>query len=610
MGVVYRATQLALNRRVAVKAIVPALAGDLSFQERFQRESELAASIDHPNVIPVYEAGKSHGTLYLIMRWVEGTDLRRMLDDGGRLSPARALALLRPVASALAAAHRRGLVHRDVKPANVLIAQGDEEHVYLTDFGIAQRSGTPSGLTATGVVVGTLDYTAPERLQGGTATPASDVYAFGCMLFETLTGKIPFTAVDELSRINAHLNDPAPSARDAIAELPPALDAIIARAMAKDPADRFADASELGAALEGSLGAALEGSLGAALEGSLGAALEGSLGAAAAPPTPKPRRRRLAAALGLAAVIAVIAVVAVVALSGGGGHAGKPAPTTRALEAHTPIQLGGAVAAMSPDNAGSVWLSIPSKRELVKVSAVGTTRFPTSGRPTALVALFDAVEAIVDGKLVRFAGDGKPAGGPATPTTATMLAADRKDDIVFTADHAGHIGRPDTGATATLHATVNAASYGEGWLWLGTTDGKLERLHRDLTPGETFDDGTGPTAIAFDSGVWASQVGGEVTRLDPRKTSAGVNATITVTHGAALNGIAAIDDEQTTPFVWTISAATKTLYEISYDDHKVVARLRLPSAPVAVAATTPTTVWVATADNELIEVTAAAAASN
>jgi hypothetical protein len=261
---------------------------------------------------------------------------------------------------------------------------------------------------------------------------------------------------------------------------------------------------------------------------------------------------------------------------------------------------------MSPDNAGSVWLSVPTRRELVKVSATGIERFSIDGKPTALAALFDGAEAVVDGKLERFDSDGKPTGGAGTPTTATLLTADRKDQLIFTGERDGTVGSVDPAATAATAHTLNAIAYGEGWLWLGRTDGKLERLHRDLGAGDTFDDGAGPTAIAFDSGVWASQTDGEVTRLDPRKHSAGVNATIKVTGGAALNGIAAIDDEQSTPYVWTISAESKMLYEISYDHRKVVASLGLPSAPVAIAATTPTTVWVATAENQLIEVTAAA----
>ncbi len=174
MGVVYRATQLSLGRPVALKAIAPELADDVSFRERFKRESRVAASIEHPNVIPVYEAGEGEGVLYLIMRYVEGTDLRATIDEQGALEPARAAAIVGQVAAALAAAHRRGLVHRDVKPANVLIdAGGDGEHAYLTDFGIARQLAATSGLTRTGAVIGTMDYLAPERMQDGSAaTPA------------------------------------------------------------------------------------------------------------------------------------------------------------------------------------------------------------------------------------------------------------------------------------------------------------------------------------------------------------------------------------------------------------------------------------------------------
>jgi serine/threonine protein kinase len=252
MGVVFAATQLALQRPVALKAIAPELAADEDYRERFQRESHLAASIDHPNVIPVYEAGELDGTLYLMMRWVEGTDLRTLLITSGRVSPGRAITLLRPVASALAAAHRRGLVHRDIKPANVMIARGDEEddddHVYLTDFGIARRVGGES-LTRTGMFVGTVDYTAPERIIGGRGDAAADIYSLGCVLFETLTGHVPFDRPTDVSKIYAHVNDPIPSVREEVAGVPEQLDAIIAKAMAKRPQDRFGSAGELAAAL-------------------------------------------------------------------------------------------------------------------------------------------------------------------------------------------------------------------------------------------------------------------------------------------------------------------------------------------------------------------------
>ncbi len=255
MGVVFKATQLALGRPVALKAIAPELAADVDYRERFQRESQLAASIDHANVIPVYEAGELDGTLYLIMRWVEGTDLRTLLARAGRVSPARAIRLLRPVASALAAAHRRGLVHRDVKPANVMIARGDDEnddHTYLTDFGIARQADGDS-LTRTGIFVGTVDYSAPERIQGGKGDASSDIYSLGCVLFETLTGHAPYERPADVSKIYAHVYDPIPSARAEVDGVPERLDAIVARAMAKRPEDRFRSAGELTAALDQAL---------------------------------------------------------------------------------------------------------------------------------------------------------------------------------------------------------------------------------------------------------------------------------------------------------------------------------------------------------------------
>ncbi len=250
MGVVFRATQLALRRPVALKAIAPELAADDGFRERFQREAQLTASLDHPNVIPVYEAGELDGTLYLIMRWVEGTDLRTRLSSGP-VGPADAIRLLLPVASALAAAHRRGLVHRDVKPANVMIAQGDEdtaEHVYLTDFGIARQAEGDS-VTRTGVFVGTLDYSAPERVQGVRGDPSSDIYSFGCVLFETLTGHAPYERESNVAKVYAHMYEPIPSPRSDVGEVPEQLEMIVTKAMAKRPDERFASAHELAVAL-------------------------------------------------------------------------------------------------------------------------------------------------------------------------------------------------------------------------------------------------------------------------------------------------------------------------------------------------------------------------
>ena len=185
MGVVYRATDLSLERPVALKLIAPELAEDERFRSRFLREPRLAASLDHPNVIPIYDAGEHDGQLYLAMRFVEGSDLRTLIDTEGKLGPERTLAILAQVASALDAAHRRALVHRDVKPANVLL-DGDG-HVYLTDFGITKQLGRAP--TDTGRVVGTLDYLAPEQIRGDPVDGRTDCYALGCVLYECLAGQ-------------------------------------------------------------------------------------------------------------------------------------------------------------------------------------------------------------------------------------------------------------------------------------------------------------------------------------------------------------------------------------------------------------------------------------
>jgi uncharacterized RDD family membrane protein YckC len=249
MGVVYRATQLALDRTVALKLIAPEIAGDEGFRERFKRESRIAASIEHPNVIPVHEAGEADGLLFISMRFVDGTDLRELIRGAGALAPARVAAIVGQVAQALDAAHERGLVHRDVKPGNVLIAdRGGSEHVYLTDFGLTKRSASDSALTGTGQWVGTLDYVAPEQIEGRRVDGRTDVYALGCVLFEALTGGVPFERDTEVSKLWAHISEPPPSPSARRPGVAPAFDAVVARAMAKDPDGRFASAGDLAAA--------------------------------------------------------------------------------------------------------------------------------------------------------------------------------------------------------------------------------------------------------------------------------------------------------------------------------------------------------------------------
>ena len=232
MGVVYRATDLSLERPVALKLVAPELAEDERFRERFLREPRLAASLDHPNVIPIYEAGEHDGQLYLAMRFVEGSDLRTILEREGKLPPQRALAVLAQVAGALDAAHRRALVHRDVKPANVLL--DEDGHAYLTDFGITKQLGGDS--TDTGRVVGTLDYLAPEQIRGDPVDGRTDVYALGCVLYECLAGAPPFRRTTEAEILWAHMQEqPAPLRGY------PRLDPVLRKALAKDREDRYQD---------------------------------------------------------------------------------------------------------------------------------------------------------------------------------------------------------------------------------------------------------------------------------------------------------------------------------------------------------------------------------
>jgi serine/threonine-protein kinase len=251
MGVVYCATELRLDRPVALKLIAADRAADHEFRERFDVEARLAASLDHPNVIPVYAAGEQDGRPYLVMRLVQGTDLHRLVQAEGPLAPARAAAIIAQVASALDAAHASGLVHRDVKPANVLLDAAD--HVYLTDFGLTRLAGSDTRITETGQWLGTVDFASPEQLEGQRCDARSDVYALGCVLFHALTGRPPFVKGTVPATINAvvHETPPRPSALGA----PRAFDRVLARALAKHPADRFPSAGDFGrAALAAALG--------------------------------------------------------------------------------------------------------------------------------------------------------------------------------------------------------------------------------------------------------------------------------------------------------------------------------------------------------------------
>jgi predicted Ser/Thr protein kinase len=247
MGVVYRARDEGLDRVVALKFIATDLASTPGFRERFTAESRTAASLDHPNVIPIFQAGEHEGVLFLAMRYVEGEDLRSVLQRESRLEPERAARIVAQIAAALEAAHVRGLVHRDVKPANVLLTP--EDHVYLTDFGLTKRVVADPDATLTGQLVGSLNYVAPEQIRGERVSPRTDVYGLGCLLFHVLTGRVPFPLEGNEAKLWAHVSEPPPLPSAVAYAVPVAFDPITIRAMQKRPEDRFQSAGELGRAV-------------------------------------------------------------------------------------------------------------------------------------------------------------------------------------------------------------------------------------------------------------------------------------------------------------------------------------------------------------------------
>jgi serine/threonine protein kinase len=366
MSVVYTAEHMRLGRMVALKLLTPALAADESFRERFIRESRLAATLDHPNIIPIYDAGEAEGFLYIAMRHVEGSDLGEILKETGQLPIAQTLFYIEQVAGALDQAHEQGLVHRDVKPANILIAK-PSDRVYLTDFGVVKATSS-GGLTKTGYFLGTFEYAAPEQIEGKEIDGRTDLYALGCVVYESLSGEPPFRAETEASVIHAHLVEPPPKLTTTRPDLPLPINDVIATAMAKAKEDRFSTAGELVRALRAvALGtsvtpqtrgapttAAAGGTVFAGPQGAQPTPPWGGEGggapptqlppsgaAGSSPPPPPPREprtftlsgRRLAIAAGVLALLIAGGVAAAVLASGGGSK--KSAATSTGMNMHT-----------------------------------------------------------------------------------------------------------------------------------------------------------------------------------------------------------------------------------------------------------------------------------
>ena len=367
MSVVYLAEHVRLKRKAALKLLSPELAEDPTFRARFVSEWERLAQLDHPNIIPIFEAGEADGLLYIAMRYVRSIDLKVLIDREGPLDPARAVHIIAQTASALDAAHAQDLVHRDVKPANILIAAGagpeGSDHVYLSDFGLTKHTRSNSGLTQTGHFMGTIDYVAPEQIAGKEVDGRTDEYALACVLYLCLTGTVPFPREEETAALFAHLQDAPPRVSDIRADVPGGIDEVVARAMAKLPDERYESCTEFARAARSALqvGSPSSGTQVPPAGGTVLAAAPGPpvaasstlpeapvTGATPPPPTPMPRvappggpsGSKRGVIIGGIAAVALVVVLAVTQLGGGddpgptgstSGPTGTPSPVPTVL---------------------------------------------------------------------------------------------------------------------------------------------------------------------------------------------------------------------------------------------------------------------------------------
>ena len=521
MGVVYRATDLQLERPVALKLIAPELSEDPAFRGRFLTETRLAASLDHPHVLPVHAAGEHEGRLYLAMRYVEGEDLKALLGREGRLEPQRALAICGQVAEALDAAHARGLVHRDVKPANVLLdARGE---AYLADFGLTKQVGGES--TRTGRIVGTLDYLAPEQVRGEGVDGRTDQYALACVLHECLAGQAPFHRGSEAEVLWAHMQEEPPS-------LPayPQLDPVLARGLAKERTERYASCAELVEAAGQALG------------------LE----------TPRlRRRRRRLRRRGLALVAAGVLVLggavaaAVVELTGGSSPPTAVGNAVAAIDAGHAQVSSYTATGTTPSNVvvggGSVWVLNADDRTISRIDPK-TRRivktFATGGLPTDL--------AFGDGSL--WVGNGflpKKTGLIGFAYTSSVA---RVDPDTYLVTDTIPLPRPPVGADVYGSSPISQLTVARGSVWAINPDGSVSRIDAATNRIVARIPVKFATAIAADKeSVWVVR-NAAVTRIDPR--TGRIGQTISVP-AAGFAGIAVGDGA-----VWTTDPNDGTVWRI------------------------------------------------
>jgi ABC-type branched-subunit amino acid transport system substrate-binding protein/streptogramin lyase len=484
MGVVYRATDLSLERPVALKLIAPELAEDDRFRERFLREPRLAASLDHPNVIPIYEAGERDGQLYLAMRYVEGSDLRTILRRDGKLQPERALLILAQIAAALDAAHQRALVHRDVKPANVLL--DEDGHAYLTDFGITKQLGGES--TDTGRVVGTLDYLAPEQIRGDPVDGRTDVYALACVLYECLSGSPPFHRDSEAETLWGHMQEqPAPLRGH------PRLDAVLDKALAKDREDRYETCTALTDAAAEALG------------------LSRPRRPTFAPPA-LVRRRHAILAVGLLLLAASIAAGIVALTSGGDGEGEQLGNGVAALDATKGDVASLTRSKAAPGNVavgeGGVWV-VNTEGESVSRIDPETKKidktFKTGGVASEIAA----------GEGALWVGN---AGGRAD--TNSIVSISRVDPNSGRVTRTVRLPGGDSGSRSGVLPTAGLPrlAVGAGAVWAINPGGdSVSRIDPQSGKLVARIDAGGVTIAAGDEGVWLpGDDPPAVSRIDPR----------------------------------------------------------------------------------------------
>jgi len=441
MGVVYRARQLSLDRVVALKVIAPALTQDEVVRRRFLRESRVAASIDHPHVIPIYYTGEEDGVAFIAMRHVAGDDLRTLVRRSGPLEPGQAARIVGQVAAALDAAHASGLVHRDVKPANVLLGQG--EHAYLTDFGLTKHVLSEAGTTKSGHWVGTIDFVSPEQIRGERVDARSDVYALGCVLHYVLAGRPPFTPDGDEAKLWAHLSEAPPAVSEAAPGIPAAFDDVIARALAKAPEQRFQSAGDLGRAAIAAAAGGRAGGRDTIVATGAAAPIEvdtRTAGTALAPPVPQPEaprgRPRVLLAAAAAALLAAV-VVAGLAMRGEGEQPRAPQSPTPASKRGMKVaatRIGGRPNIILGAG-GHVWTGRFSNARLETLDpatgkrtqprpeiGVGLLGLAASGRDLWALAARDRQLVHLDARTGRRIGEPVPLPGASNAVAATKDA--------------------------------------------------------------------------------------------------------------------------------------------------------------------------------------------